>query len=207
MAKIALIIVDVQNDFLPGGTLPVPDGNKVISVINRAQEKFELILATKDWHPSHHGSFASNHPGHKPGEYIDLHGVQQILWPDHCVQESPGAEFPERLDTKKIKKVFYKGTDPKVDSYSAFFDNARKNSTGLAKYLKRKKVSTLYIAGLATDYCVKFSVLDALDLGFRTYLVKNGCKGIDLHHGDVERAEKEMETTGARLLRDVDIPG
>ncbi|MFH1852004.1 MAG: bifunctional nicotinamidase/pyrazinamidase [Candidatus Neomarinimicrobiota bacterium] len=207
MSQRALIIVDVQNDFLPGGALPVPDGHKIIPVINRAQEKFDLIVATKDWHPAHHGSFASNYPDRAPGELIDLFGVQQVLWPDHCIQDSPGAEFPERLDTTGIKKIFLKGTHPRVDSYSSFFDNARKNSTGLEQYLKKKKVTTLYFTGLATDYCVKYSVLDAIDLGFRSYLVKNGCKGIDLRPGDVERAEAEMEAAGAGLLRGVDIPG
>ncbi len=123
------------------------------------------------------------------------------------MQDSPGSDFPERLDTIRIKKIIYKGTNPKFDSYSAFFDKASRNSTKLEKYLKKKKVTTLFFAGLATNYCVKFSVLDSIDLGFRTYLIKNGCKGIELRPGDVERAEKEMEAAGARLLRGVDIPG
>ncbi len=207
MPNRALIIVDVQNDFLPGGAVPVQEGDKVISVINRAMEKFDLIYATKEWHPAHHGSFASNHSGREPGDYVDLFGINQVLFPIHCVQDTPGADFPKRLNSNLIKQVFYKGADPKVDSYSVFFDEGRKNKTGLEKILKKKKVTSLYFTGLATDYCVKNSVLDALALGFRTYLVRNGCKGIELHTGDLEQAEDEMETAGARFLRGVDIPG
>src|SRR3954468_12732007 len=151
----ALIIVDVQNDFVPGGALPVPEGDKVLPVINNLQPKFDLVVATQDWHPASHGSFAANHPGKKPGDVIQLKGLPQILWPVHCVQNTTGAAFVPTLDAKRIAKVFPKGTDPQVDSYSGFFDNGRQKATGLAEYLKQRGVTELYIVGLATDYCVK----------------------------------------------------
>ncbi len=184
-----------------------PEGDRVIPVINRAQEKFDLVYATKDWHPAHHGSFAVNHAGRKPGDHIQLNGIDQILWPEHCVQDTPGAEFPERLITENIKQVFFKGTHPETDSYSAFFDNARQQSIGLDKFLKKNNINTLFLAGLATDYCVKFSALDAVELGYRTYVIENGCRGIDLMEGDVDRAFEEMKVAGVKLLRGVEIPG
>lgn len=197
----ALLIVDVQNDFLPGGPLGVPDGDKVIPVINSLLEKsFDFILATKDWHPVEHGSFASNHQGLKPGEHVELAGQDQILWPVHCVQETPGAEFAPGWDNGKVHKVFYKGTDKDVDSYSAFFDNAHLRATGLGDFLIENRVDELYIVGLATDYCVKYSVLDALKLGFTVYVIREGCKGIDLNEGDVKKALDEMQEAGARII-------
>src|SRR3954464_12124852 len=157
----ALIIVDLQIDFCPGGALPVPQGDLVIPIINRLQEKFELIIATQDWHPANHGSFAANHPGCRIGEMIDLNGLPQILWPMHCVQNTAGAEFAPTLETDRIERIFQKGTDPAIDSYSGFFDNGHRKATGLGDYLKQRGVKSIYIAGLATDYCVKFTALDA----------------------------------------------
>ena len=196
----ALILVDLQNDFMPGGALAVPDGDAVIPVANRLLRAFDLVVATQDWHPSGHGSFASRHPGRVPGETVELDGLHQELWPDHCVQGASGAELHEDLDTARIKKVFRKGTDSHIDSYSAFFDNAQRKSTGLADYLKQNGVSEVHLMGLATDYCVKFSVLDAVKLGFKTNVIKDGCRGIDLQPGDVNRAVAEMKAAGAVIV-------
>ncbi len=168
----ALIIVDVQHDFLPGGALGVPKGDEVIAVINELQAHFDYIIATQDWHPADHGSFAANHEGKKPGEIIDLAGTQQILWPVHCVQGSQGADFADTLDKSKWQKVFRKGQDPKIDSYSGFFDNGRGHDTGLGDYLKSIGITDVFITGLAADYCVKFTALDAQSLGFETTLLE-----------------------------------
>lgn len=199
MKTSALIIVDVQNDFLPGGALPVKEGNQVIDVINKIQEKYMLVVATKDWHPLHHQSFAVEH-GKLPGEEINLLGVNQILWPVHCVQNSYGAEFPQNLKTECIDQVFYKGIEETIDSYSAFFDNAHARSTGLDAYLRQKCIEKLTIVGLATDYCVKYSVLDACKLGYKVTVLLGGCRGINLHENDVKSALEEMQRAGALIV-------
>ncbi len=175
----ALLIVDVQYDFLPGGALQVPDGDQVIPVINNMQQAFPLVVATQDWHPANHGSFASAHAGKKPFDHTTLGGLEQILWPDHCVQGSKGAAFAEELDMQSVEAIFRKGLDPEIDSYSGFFDNGRKKSTGLADYLKGKGVDTVYVTGLAGDFCVAFTVLDAIREGFETYLVEDATRPID----------------------------
>lgn len=203
----ALLLVDLQNDFCPGGNLEVPNGNEVIPIANRLMDQFDLVVASKDWHPANHLSFAANHPWRKPGQVIDLEGTQQILWPMHCVQESFGAEFVDQLQADNIDHVVYKGTDPKIDSYSAFFDNEHRRATGLGKYLQDKKVEELYIMGLATDYCVKFTVLDALQLGFNVQLIANGCRGIDMKEGDVDKALDEMDAKGAEIIQSKDLIG
>lgn len=193
----ALLIVDIQNDFLPGGALGVKGGDKVIPLINDlAEHDFDLVIASKDWHPKNHGSFAKSH-GKRPGEHVVLKGLDQILWPDHCVQGTHGAEFSSSLHQAKIDRVFFKGTQWDLDSYSAFFDNGHLNATGLGDYLKKKGVTDLYIAGLTTDYCVKFSTLDAIDLGFKTYVVLDACKPVNLDPGDEARAIEEMKAKGA----------
>ncbi len=196
----ALILVDLQNDFMPGGALAVPGGDAVIPVANQLAGTFDLVMATQDWHPPGHGSFASQHPGKVPGEAVELDGLHQELWPDHCVQGTRGAELHSGLDTVQITRVFHKGTDPRIDSYSAFFDNAHRKSTGLTDYLKKNGVSEVYLMGLATDYCVKFSVLDAVKLGFKTNVIEDGCRGIDLQPGDVNKAIAEMEAAGAVIV-------
>jgi nicotinamidase/pyrazinamidase len=196
----ALILVDLQNDFCPGGALPVPEGDQVIPLANELQKQFELVVATQDWHPENHASFASNHPGRKPGEVIDLDGLQQVLWPDHCVQNRPGAELVKTLDRSRIDRVFQKGTDRCIDSYSGFFDNGHRKSTGLGDYLKSKNVADVYVCGLATDYCVKFTALDAVQLGFKTHLYPNASRGIDLNPGDIDRAIDEMRRAGVEIL-------
>ena len=196
----ALLLVDLQNDFLPGGALAVPEGDEVIPVANLLQLHFDLVVATQDWHPADHGSFAASHPGREPGEVIELGGQPQVLWPVHCVQGTPGAELAPGLERPKIEKVFFKGVDREVDSYSAFYDNAAERSTGLGEYLRDTGVEEVYIMGLATDYCVKFSVLDAARLGFATYVVEDGCRGVELRSGDCQRAYEAMRLAGARLV-------
>ena len=196
----ALIIVDLQNDFLPGGALPVPHGDNVIPLANELQQRFALVLATQDWHPPDHGSFAPNHPGKKPGDRIILDGIEQILWPVHCVQNTHGAEFAPSFDTSRIARVFHKGIDPRIDSYSTFFDNAHRRSTGLGEYLKERSVKNVYLLGLALDYCVKYSALDARQVGFNTYVIVDACRGIGLEPGDLDHALDEMKRAGTILL-------
>ncbi|MBT0811722.1 bifunctional nicotinamidase/pyrazinamidase [Litoribacter ruber] len=196
----ALIIVDVQYDFLPGGALAVKEGDKIIPVINSLQPKFDLVVATQDWHPADHGSFASNHPGKKVGDFIKLGGVDQILWPEHCVQESPGAEFHTDLDNSYWAKVFRKGMDQNLDSYSGFYDNNRKQDTGLAAYLKGRGVDEVVVVGLAADYCVKFTVLDAIHEGFKTTLIKDATKAVNIQEDDFDKALYEMQQAGAQII-------
>jgi nicotinamidase/pyrazinamidase len=194
-----LLIVDIQNDFLPGGALAVPEGDAVIPVINRLQDRFDLLLATQDWHPPDHGSFATSHPGHKVGDVIELDGVSQILWPVHCVQNSRGAQFATALDTTRLARVFRKGIDRKIDSYSTFFDNAKRRSTGLADYLREQKVQEIFICGLATDYCVRFSALDALELSFPVTVIEDACRGVNLRPDDSVNALRELRKAGAKI--------
>jgi nicotinamidase/pyrazinamidase len=201
----ALIIVDLQNDFLPGGALPVPHGDEVIPVANELQSRFDVVVATKDWHPPDHGSFAANHPGKKPGDRIILDGIEQILWPVHCVQNTHGAEFAPAFDTSRIADVFHKGIERNIDSYSTFFDNAHRRHTGLAHYLRKRLIKDIYLMGLALDYCVKYSALDARQLGLKTHVILDGCCGIDLEHGDIDRALDEMKRVGAVLLQSSDL--
>lgn len=196
----ALLVVDIQNDFLPGGALPVPDGDKVIPVINHLLDRFDLILATQDWHPANHGSFAASHPNHKPGDVIDLNGIAQVLWPVHCVQGSSGAAFADQLRTDRFSRIFQKGIDPQIDSYSGFFDNARKRSTGLSEYLRDRKVDEIFICGLATDYCVKFSALDSISVGIRPRVIADACRGVNLRPGDSAAAIAEMREAGALIV-------
>lgn len=198
-------MVDLQNDFCGGGSLAVPGGDEVIPLANEAQNHFDLIIATQDWHPQNHTSFASTHPPHKPGEVIMLGNLQQILWPDHCIQNSKGAEFHPMLDTHKIKKIFHKGVNTKIDSYSAFFDNAHQRSTGLGEYLRNEQVEDIYIMGLATEYCVKYSTLDAVHLGFNVHVIEDACRGVELNAGDIRAALDQMRTAGADLVKVKDL--
>lgn len=202
----ALVIVDVQNDFIPGGALAVKEGDTIIPVINALQQKFDFVVATQDWHPSDHRSFAANHQGKEIGEFIDLNGVQQILWPVHCVQESEGAEFHPELNQEKWLAIFQKGTNPLVDSYSGFFDNNRQGDTGLSAYLKNKGINDIYVCGLATDYCVKFTVLDGLSEGYKTYLVADATKAVNLSPNDYEIAIEEMAQSSAIIVHSEDLP-
>lgn len=201
----ALVVVDLQNDFMPGGALPVPDGDAVVEVANALMPRFALVVASQDWHPADHASFASNHPGAEPGDVIRLGGVEQVLWPDHCVQGTPGASFHSALDVAYIDHVVRKGADPAVDSYSAFFDNDRARDTGLGRFLEERGVDEVVVMGLATDYCVRFTVLDAVGLGFGVTVVTDGCRAVDLEPGDGERALEAMRSAGAVLVRSADL--
>lgn len=201
----ALILVDIQNDFLPGGALGVPRGNEVVPVANRLQPRFGLVVATQDWHPKDHGSFASTRPGRKPGELAELGGLPQVLWPDHCVQGTTGAAFAPGLEMNRVEAIVRKGTDPAIDSYSGFFDNGHRKATGLGDYLKGRGATGVYVLGLATDYCVKFTALDALRLGFRAFLVQDGSRGVELRAGDVARATEEMRQAGVQIVQAADV--
>ena len=196
----ALILVDIQNDFCPGGALAVKHGDEVVDVANRVSRHFELVVATQDWHPANHGSFAANQPGRQPYEVIDLDGLEQVLWPVHCVQGSPGAEFHPRLDQARVKKVCPKGTDPTIDSYSGFHDNGRRKSTGMGEWLKTQGVESVYVLGLATDYCVKYTAIDAVRDGFTSYLIEDGCRAVELHLNDGERAIETMRAEGVVVI-------
>lgn len=196
----ALILVDMQNDFVPGGALPVPEGDQIVPLVNRLQQCFDLIVATQDWHPTNHGSFAANHSGRTPGELIELNGLPQILWPIHCVQGTKGAEFVPGLHWDRWDRVFVKGTDPQIDSYSGFFDNGHRRATGLGDYLREKGIDQIYVAGLATDYCVKFTVLDALNLGFKTYVIEDACRAVNLKPNDAHEAMETMKAAGAMIV-------
>jgi len=202
----ALILVDPQNDFCPGGALAVPQGDAIIPVANALLEKFPLVVATQDFHPRDHGSFAANHPGKAAYSLIELQGLPQVLWPVHCVQGTVGAAFHSGLRTQAITRVFPKGTDPTIDSYSGFFDNGKRKGTGLGEYLREQGVTRLFVLGLATDYCVRATVLDALHLGFSTTLVVDGCRAVNLQPGDGERAIAEMAAAGATLLDAAQVP-
>ena len=194
----ALILVDIQRDFLPGGALAVDEGDKVIPVANQLQEHFDLVVATQDWHPPHHGSFASQHPGQQPFDQIELVGLPQTLWPDHCVQGSPGAAFAEELRMNKVEAIFRKGMYPSIDSYSGFFDNGHKKTTGLGDYLRGRGVDTVYVVGLAGDYCVNFTLQDALQLGLSAVLVPEGVRSI--REEGFQQAVKELKARGGKVV-------
>src|SRR6185503_1568692 len=180
----ALLLIDLQYDFCPGGALAVAHGDETIPIANRLMPKFSTIVATQDWHPQNHGSFAVNNEGKKPYDMGELGGLPQVMWPAHCVQGTKGAELHADLDRNLITEVFNKGTDPAIDSYSGFFDNGHKKSTGLGDWLKQRDIKKVYILGLATDYCVKFTALDARELGFDVAVITDGCRGVNLDPGD-----------------------
>ena len=196
----ALVLVDIQNDFVPGGALPVREGDRVVPVANELMRRFKLVVATQDWHPPDHASFAANHPGKKVGEMIELGGLPQVLWPVHCVQGTRGAEFVAELDVSRVTQVFRKGTDPEIDSYSGFYDNGWRRATGMGDWLKERGVRELFVMGLATDYCVKFTALDGRRLGFEVSLVEEGCRGVELRPGDVTKALEEMRAAGVSVV-------
>lgn len=199
-----LILVDIQNDFLPGGALAVTDGDQVIAVANQLMPKFDLVIATQDWHPADHGSFASQHAGTQVGDSFMLNGIQQIAWPDHCVQNTRGAELASTLNVDAIDHVVQKGTDRKVDSYSGFFDNDHQTTTGMAALLKKCGTTQVTVMGLATDYCVKFTALDSVQLGFKTELILPGCRGVELQPGDIAASVEQMRSAGVQIVADTD---
>lgn len=194
----ALILIDVQNDFMPGGALAVPKGDEIVPLINSLQESFDLVIATQDWHPAGHASFASSHLDSEEFAIIKLNGLDQVLWPDHCIQGSEGAQFHPEMKTSKIEAIFRKGTDESIDSYSGFYDNAHLKTTGLAGYLKEKKVDTLYFAGLAAEYCVYFSIIDALAEGFNAILIEDATRA--LNTDDFEKCRLDILRKGGQIL-------
>lgn len=195
----ALILVDIQNDFLTGGSLAVPLGDEIILLINELQSAFQLIVATQDWHPSNHKSFASNHTDKVPFDKVMLHGMEQVLWPDHCVKGSHGAEFHPDLDMNNVEAIFRKGMDSDIDSYSGFFDNGHKKSTGLAGYLREKKVNRVYVCGLAADYCVSYTARDALKENFETYIIEDATRAIE--PTGFEKMKDEILSTGGQIIQ------
>ncbi len=195
----ALLLIDIQNDFLPGGALAVPGGDQIISVANQLQAHFDLVVATQDWHPGGHKSFASQHPGEAVFNTINLNGLPQVLWPDHCVQGTSGADFSEALEQQKIEAIFRKGTNPEIDSYSGFYDNGHRKSTGLADYLRGKQVRQVFVAGLAADYCVFYSLKDALKEGFKTYLIEDATRPINAE--SFAKAKSEIHQLGGKIIQ------
>lgn len=192
-----LLLIDIQNDFLPGGALAVAEGDLIVPVINDLLPEYELVIATQDWHPADHASFAANHLGRSMYETIDLDGLPQTLWPVHCVQNTGGALFAPGLNTRPIARVFPKGMNARIDSYSGLYDNGHRATTGMGDWLRSQGVTAMDVAGLATDYCVKFTVLDALAEGFQVRVITSACRGVNLTPGDVDRALDEMRAAGA----------
>lgn len=199
----ALVVVDVQNDFIPGGALAVPDGDAIVPLINQLQNKFDLIVATQDWHPADHASFVSNHEGKNAFDKIDLHGIEQVLWPDHCTQESEGAEFHPDLEMRKVEAIFRKGMDPEIDSYSGFYDNGHRKNTGLAGYLREKGATELYFCGLAADFCVYFSVKDALKEEFSTILIEDATRPLDKN--EFKRIKNELREKDVQIMKSSEV--
>jgi len=200
----ALVVVDVQNDFCPGGALPVPAGDQVVPVINALAPRFPLVVASQDWHPPNHVSFASNHPGKQVLEVVEVGGQPQVLWPDHCVQGTKGAEFHPQLDTRPFRMIVRKGTDPQVDSYSAFCDNRRDKTTGLAGFLRELGVQRVTVVGLATDYCVQATALDAVQLGFSARILLPACRAVGSPPGRLEEVLAQLRAAGVALLESLE---
>lgn len=202
-----LVIVDTQNDFMPDGPLSVPKADEIVPIINGIQKDYDLIVATQDWHPKDHLSFASNHPGKEPFDIIDLFGIEQVLWPDHCVQNTEGAELHPGLDTGSFEAIIRKGMDPNIDSYSAFFDNGRRKRTGLAGYLRDRGVVEIHFCGLASEICVYYTIMDAVFEGFEASFLEFASRPLDRE--DLEKKKVEMERSGVRILgtlSELDIP-
>ncbi len=201
----ALVIVDSQNDFMPGGSLEVPKGDEIVPIVNKLQDKFDLIVATQDWHPKNHISFASNHEGKEPFETIEYKEIEQILWPQHCVQGSKGAEFHSDLETHKIEAFIRKGMNPEIDSYSGFYDNGHLKNTGLAGYLREKDCDEIYFCGLAADVCVYFTAKDSLKEGFSSTLISDAIRALD---GDkFAKMKEELSAEGMKFTTSGDLPG
>ena len=200
----ALLVIDLQNDFCPGGALEVPNGDTIIPTINELSEEFDIVLQTQDWHPAGHSSFASSHKGKEPFETTEMPYGTQVLWPDHCVQGTEGAAFHPDLKTNRSQLVIRKGFRKQIDSYSAFFENDDETTTGLTGYLRDRGVDSLYVVGLAADFCVKWSVLDGIKEGFDLFVVEDAVKGIDLD-GSVDQAWEEMMEAGAHKISSQDL--
>lgn len=202
--RTALLVIDVQNDFIPGGQLAVPEGDRIVPLINRLAEQFKQVVIAQDWHPAGHASFASSHPGRQPYDVIQLPYGEQTLWPDHCIQGSRGAEFHSGLNLPHAQLIIRKGCNPDIDSYSAFLEADRVTTTGLAGYLKERGIDTVYMVGLALDFCVMFSALDARAAGFNTFVVLDACRGIDLN-GSLATAIERMQVAGVGLIQSTEL--
>lgn len=200
----ALLIVDLQNDFCPGGSLAVPDGDSIIPTVNKLVNVFDAVIQTQDWHPAGHSSFASSHEVKEPYDTVEMDYGIQVLWPDHCVQGSMGAEFHPELNTLKTQVVIRKGFRKAIDSYSTFYENDQETTTGLTGYLNQRGITDLYTVGLATDFCVKWSILDGIDEGFNMHIVKDAVKGIDLD-GSLDAAWNEMKDKGVNIVTSEDL--
>ncbi|MGG7671405.1 bifunctional nicotinamidase/pyrazinamidase [Pseudomonas sp. WC2] len=203
-SRTALLVIDVQNDFIPGGSLPVPEGERIVPLINQLALQFQQVVIAQDWHPRGHASFASSHPGRQPYDVIQLPYGEQTLWPDHCVQASADAEFHPELDLPHAQLVIRKGCNPDIDSYSAFLEADRRTTTGLAGYLSERGIDTVYMVGLALDFCVMYSALDARAAGFNAIVVLDACRAIDLN-GSLAAAIERMQVAGVKLIQSTDL--
>jgi nicotinamidase/pyrazinamidase len=199
----ALVIVDMQNDFMPGGALAVPGGDEIIPIVNDIQKKFSLIVSTQDWHPRNHKSFAANHPGKNPFDIIELNSQSQVLWPDHCVQGTVGADFHPGVLMEKVTAIFRKGMDPGIDSYSGFYDNGHLQTTGLSGFLRDRQVRKVYVCGLAADYCVYYTAVDAIEEGFETFYLSDATRAIDLQ--GFEKAKADIRKRGGKVIESSDL--
>ena len=195
----ALLVIDIQNDFCPGGALAVKDGDKIVPVVNKIMGKFDIIVATQDWHLRTQVSFASNHKGKNAYEEINIDGIMQTLWPDHCVAGTHGADFHKDLITDRFNLILRKGTNLQIDSYSAFLENDKKTETGLHGYLKSLNVPEVYVCGLATDYCVYYTAMDSVNYGFHTFVILDACKGIDIPEGSISKSINNMKNNGIKI--------
>jgi len=203
-SRAALLVIDVQNDFVPGGQLPVPEGDHIVPLINRLARQFSQVIIAQDWHPPGHASFASRHPGKQPFDSIQLPYGEQTLWPEHCVQGTAGARFHPDLDLPHAQLIIRKGCNPEIDSYSAFLEADRRTTTGLSGYLKERGVDTVYMVGLALDFCVMFSALDARAAGFNAYVVLDACRAIDMN-GSLQSAMERMQSAGVGLIQTTEL--
>ena len=197
--KTALLVIDVQNDFCPAGALEVAGGNEIIPYINKEMVKYDCVVLTQDWHPKGHSSFATSHEGKNPLELIKMPYGDQVLWPDHCIQGSKGAEFHPDLNIEQANAIIRKGSDPRIDSYSAFFENDRKTPTGLDGYFKSLEIENINLVGLATDFCVNYSAQDAANLGYKVSVLEKMCRAIDLN-GSLAAAKSEMQDCGVEFI-------
>ncbi|WP_395598636.1 bifunctional nicotinamidase/pyrazinamidase [Pseudomonas sp. A1437] len=203
-SRAALLVIDVQNDFIPGGQLPVPEGDHIVPLINRLARQFKQVVIAQDWHPAGHASFASSHPGHQPYDVIQLPYGEQTLWPEHCVQATPGAELHPELDLPHAQLIIRKGCNPDIDSYSAFLEADRRTTTGLSGYLKERGIDTVYMVGLALDFCVMYSALDARAAGFNAFVVLDACRAIDIN-GSLAAAIDRMQGAGVGLIQSTEL--
>ena len=200
----ALVLIDIQNDFCPGGALAVDQGDEIVEISNKIQEQFKIKIITQDWHPSTHKSFASNHEGKEPLSTVEMFYGQQVLWPNHCIQGTEGSKFHSKLITDSADLIIRKGFRPEIDSYSAFFENDQKTPTGLDGYLKSRGVNKIYLCGLALDFCVYFSAIDGAELGYKVNVIQDACRAIDLD-GSLEKSLNDMKSKGVKLLSTSDL--